>query len=244
MIRAKKIKDIYSYFTEQDPTAAMLPTSTGFAWWAEYEANHALLDRMFMNRFASFVYLPKDGATDDLELYGKWIIDIFSLFITNKKKYEELYRIHTITDTDLPITYNYDMTEKMDKDTTGQSAMKNGQRTDINDYTQGSQTTEDVNKVTGWNSNDENTNTSLKTGTGSRNDITQFTQGAQESTSNSQGTEDYTLTRKGNIGVMTSSDIAKKFMDFVNDDLFLFYNTIFDDIARTYLQIDGRCDTW
>lgn len=244
MIRAKTIKDIYAHFMEQDPASAMLPTGTTFAWWTEYEANHAILDRMFMNRFASFVYLPKDGASTDNELYSKWIVDIFALFVANKKKYEELYRIHTITDNDLPISYNYDMTETMDKDTTGQSAMKNGQRTDVNNFTQGSQITEDVNKVTGWNSSDENVNNSLKTGTGSRNDISQFTQGAQESTSNSEGTEDYTLTRKGNIGVMTSSDIAQKFMDFVNDDLFLFYNTIFDDIARALLQIDGRCDVW
>lgn len=231
------MRTILQMYKSLTPEQTMLPTNTNYEWWDEYETSPGAFDREFTKMFAGYKYEDIFGELDT-DLYTNWLLDVSALFAKNNKKYSEFYRIHTVTDQDMPLAYNYDMTERMDKDTTDQSAMKNGQRTDINNYTQGSQTTEDVNKVTGWNSNDENTNTSLKTGTGSRNDISQFTQGAQESTSNSQGTEDYTLTRKGNIGVQTAADIARIFLNFWDDPRTNLYQVIFMDICRELLRIE------
>lgn len=50
------------------------------------------------------------------------------------------------------------------------------------------------------------------------------------------GTEDYTLTRKGNIGVATGTDMMIKAWDAWNN-IFNFYDTIFADIAKELLRL-------
>lgn len=262
------VKKMYKNNYSKSVVIPMLPTNTGFDWWVEYEANSEVLDRAFSTRFASYNYEPLLDDPEDMdELMVNFKSDVRALFLMNSKKYSELYRIHTVADEDLPISYNYDMTETMDRDTTNQntitqgarsdtstenSANTKGQRTDIDNLEVGNQKQSDVNKVTAFNNNNENTNTSMASEVGSRNDIRQFTEGQQTQTmqdqltfnkgaeidnSNGSATEDYTLTRKGNIGVQTGADIARIFTDFWNSPKALFYNTIFDDICMMYLNL-------
>lgn len=215
----------------------MLPTSTGYTWWAAYEASPGAFDREFTRMFANYTYDDIFGDDAD-DIYNDWILDVKALFNKNAKKYAEFYRIHTVSDTDMPLAYNYDMTETMDRDTTDANTVKAGQRTDVNNFAQGTQINDNVDKVTGWNSGSENVSTSNKSGTGSRNDITQFTKGAEEQTERGTGTEDYTLTRKGNIGVQTAADIARIFLNFWDDPRTNLYQVIFMDICRELLRIE------
>lgn len=224
----------------KNKTNNILPVNTNFNWWQEYENNTEVFDRAFAARFASFTYEPYLDDADNIgELMVAFSNDVKVVFYKNMKKYEELYRVHTIADADLPLSYNYDMKENMNKNTSNQNAMITGQRTDVDNLQVGSQKMADVNKVTAFNNNNENTNTSASSETGSRNDVRQFTKGQETDTSRGTGTEEYTLTRKGNIGVQTGADILRIFNDFWQSPRALFYNTVFDDIAMELLQIGG-----
>lgn len=228
------MQTVLQMYKSLTPEQTLLPTDTGYEWWSEYESLPGAFDREFTRMFAGYKY---DDIFRD-SLITDWHLDIKALFAKNAKKYAEFYRIHTVTDEDMPLSYNYDMTEKMDKDTTDASTAKVGQRTDVNNFTQGTQINDNVDKVTGWNSASENVSTSNKSGSGSRNDITQFTKGAEEQTQRGTGTEDYTLTRKGNIGVQTAADIARIFLNFWDDPRTNLYQVIFMDICRELLRIE------
>lgn len=231
------MRTILQMYKNLTPDQTLLPTNTGYEWWSEYESLAGAFDREFTRMFAGYKY-DDIFYENDTDLHTNWLLDVSALFAKNNKKYAEFYRIHTVTDQDMPLAYNYDMTEKMDKDTTDASTVKAGQRTDVNNFTQGTQINDNVDKVTGWNSGSENVSTSNKSGTGSRNDITQFTKGAEEQTERGTGTEDYTLTRKGNIGVQTAADIARIFLNFWDDPRTNLYQVIFMDICRELLRIE------
>lgn len=215
----------------------LLPTSTNYTWWAEYEANAGAFDREFTRMFANYTY--EDIFSDDADnIITDWLLDVRALFAKNAKKYAEFYRIHTVSDTDMPLAYNYDMTEKMDKDITDASTAKVGQRTDVSNNSYGNQNFSNANNVTGYNSNVEQRDNSGTSSNGAHNDVLQFTKGAEEQTQRGTGTEDYTLTRKGNIGVQTAADIARIFLNFWDDPRTNLYQVIFMDICRELLRIE------
>lgn len=212
-----------------------------YPWWVEYTGDNVeLIDRSFIQRFSSYVYEPLVDDPETLNAYiHSWMQDIKSLFFKNAKKYEELYRIHTVSNNDLPINYNYDLHETMSKTTTDQSAVITGQRTDVDNTLVGNQKQVNVNNVSAFNSNTENTRDSTSSEVGSRNDITQFTKGQETDTTQGSGSENYTLDRKGNIGTQNAANIMDDFLDLVGRHDFVFYNIIFDDVCMELLQIGG-----
>ena len=89
-------------------------------------------------------------------------------------------------------------------------------------------------------------NKESETVAGSRQDSSSFTKGSQsDSSSNTKGqqiddlnrtyTEDYTLTREGNIGVQTATDMIDKHKKFWS--LWAFYEYIFKEISKDLLLI-------
>ena len=56
-----------------------------------------------------------------------------------------------------------------------------------------------------------------------------------KNTNKENGTEEYTLTRKGNIGVQTGADILKRHYDFWRP--YEFYSFIFGEIAKELLIV-------
>lgn len=201
-----------------------------FDWWSEYEANHAIYDNYFRRIYAPFRYLDGESLTD-------FKYDVQAILFINKKKYEELYRIYTVSDDVFGVATNYDMTEIMARNTSSDAEMITGQRTDIVNNQTGSQNFSNVNKVTAYNSANENTKDSNSSSTGSRQDINQFTKGQESDTSRALGTENYTLTRKGNIGVKDSADILRNASDFIQSGAFEFYKIVFADIYKELLLV-------
>lgn len=215
----------------------LLPTNTNYQWWEEYENNAAVFDMVFTRLYANFSYFNifDENETSTLAWFNS---EVRGLFDKNHKKYEELFRLHVISNNDLPLSYNYDMKEIMARETSDQAATITGQRTDVDNLQVGNQKLSDVNKVTAFNSNNENTNNTSSSETGSRNDVRQFTKGQETDTSQGSSAENYTLTRKGNIGVQTGADIARIFMNLWQDDRAVFYNTIFADICKDLLTLE------
>ena len=225
----KKILDLYKSLTAGE---TLLPTSTNFTWWdAVYYPSSSVYDREFARRFGDFRYYDFLEGETDTEAKQNLKADILSVLTINQKKYAEMYRIFTLSDTDMPITYNYDMTE-----TTGaqHTETEYGSKT----YTKGQQVNtegevSDTHSVSPMNSttfqNDSQDTRSQQTITdGQRID----TDGQHKDQFDS---DEWTLTRKGNIGTQTAADVANSFMKFF--DKYKYMEMIFEDIAKELLMI-------
>lgn len=241
----KTLKTVKTLFkTASDNELLLLPSMTGddFAWWTSiYNEDTAEdIDTLFARQYMSFMfYSPfKDLFDDytDLTALSDFNNAVRGLFIKNRKKYEELYRIEVIPDNEAyALTNNYDIHETYSGTNATQGAAITGQRTDVSYDNIGSQNSAGQNNVTGWNSNSENEQ-DANTGTiGSRNDTHQFTKGQEQDTSRTAGQDSHTMRRYGNAGVMTVDDIIRKFKDGWLPWSFL--QIIFDDICREFLLI-------
>ena len=102
-----------------------------------------------------------------------------------------------------------------------------------NTETVGSYTVDTVNHVDEHNDTltTDHTNTETPDMTDSRN----ITTGAQKNNITDNGKEEYSLRRKGNIGVMTQSDVLMKHLELW--DGYSFYQKIFADIADVLLYV-------
>ncbi len=204
-------------------------------FWSEYITHSNNFDRIFKRRYASFTFFDEEDGTD-LEKTLAFIEAVKDHLLMHHKQYEELYRTQVIADTEYSLTNNYDMTEEMQRNTSDQGAVTSGQRTDVNNTQIGTQNSDVLNKVSAFNNNNENTVNSGITKNGTRNDIIQFTEGQQTTTNSEAGTESYTLTRKGNIGVMTATDMLEKHKNFWS--LWDFYDYIFSNINKELLEVN------
>ena len=189
-------------------------------------------DREFARRYADFEYDDFLDATEMSDVISDFWTDVAALLQLNQKKYQEMYRIFLLTDEEMPVTYNYDMTETTGKQKTtfdkGQEQDTIGQRQDtIGEIT-------DTHKVAPFNSNtaqaESSDTTSSHTDTiGQHID----TYGTRKDTTES---DEWTLTRKGNIGTQTAADVANSFVKFF-DNNFKFMLMIFEDIVKQMLYI-------
>ena len=227
---------VIELYKEVIPDGELLPTETGFDFWdLTYGANTAEYDREFARRYKNFYYfdfLEAESKSDSLENFK---YDILSILRFNHKKYEEMYRVYLIEDEDDPLTYNYDMTE-----VTGaqhQQNVKGSQENTIGQHTDtiGAQT--NTHSVAPYNeatfapeSQDESTQR--------QDTIGQHTD-TEGSRTDTVDTNEWTLTRKGNIGTMTASDLLEKHQRQWAD-IFKFMELIFDDIQKQLLLV-GDC---
>lgn len=103
-----------------------------------------------------------------------------------------------------------------------------GQRIDSNTSTLGSQSNSESSTIGAQNNSSSST-------IGSQTNAKSFTKGSQSDNHSDEGTETYTLTRKGNVGVKTSQEVMKEQKDFWTP--YEFYTHIFRDIARELLMV-------
>ena len=231
----KTVFDMYKVSQENETP---LLSNFDAEWWSEYVTNYALFDKFYTHLYKTFEYynqIPNETA-DDVQY--NFTLDVYTLLMKNNKKYTELWRIATIPDNDAyELTNNYDMHETYSGTNASQGSAITGQRTDVSIDNVGEQESAGLNKVTGWNSNSENTNDSNTGVVGSRQDTHQFTKGQEQDTSRSQGQDAHTSRRFGNLGVMTVDDILRKHLDFWQ--IFDFYQIVFNDICKELLLIGG-----
>lgn len=248
------IEDMYNKSIE---SGSKLFPLLNLDFWLYYSENSEIFDRRFCNLYSSFFYYAQrenDTVESVLQKFKDYVGD-FLYF--NSKKYSELYRINNISDTAYSITDNYSTTETLEKENTSTSSevigekantetTSYGSRQDNSSTTLGSQTNTTTDKVSTYDSenfyNKTNTEDSLSERTdstsssiGEHTDTTTSNSGEQTNTTNETSTESYTLTKKGNIGVKTVSEILKEHNDFW--DSFSFYDRIFKDICSECLLV-------
>lgn len=103
-----------------------------------------------------------------------------------------------------------------------------GERTDTSETIIGAQNNTGTNTI-GSQSN------SRSTQYGSHTDTKDFIKGSQTDTHTGSGTEEYTLTKKGNIGVKTATEIMAEHTEFWS--MWEFYSYIFKEICSELLLI-------
>lgn len=226
----KTVKDMYKYADDNN-----IKLLSGYAadFWKDYRDNYQRYDNLFCRYFRSWFYFLQEHDEDIEDIVNKFVIDVYSHLMVNDRKYSELYRIHVLPDEDYSLTNNYDMHEIMDKDTTSNNTNTYGARTDGD--TIGAQSNSVTNTVAPYNTSSFQNDNKSEESQGARTDS--HTKGTQEDTLDNTGTEDYTLHRYGNIGVMTVTDMLKKHDEYWTH--WEFYERIFRDIARELLMIGG-----
>ena len=248
------VKDMYNKSVE---SGSKLFPLLNLDFWNDYSKNSEIFDRRFCNLYSSFYfYLQKDDATVEfiLQKFKDYVSD-FLYF--NSKKYSELFRINNISDEVYSITDNYNTTETLERNNTNTSnevigekadteTTSYGSRHDNSSTTLGSQTNTTTDKVSTYDSEDfynkTNTEDSLSERTdstssniGEHTDTTTSNSGEQTNSTNQTSIETYTLTKKGNIGVKTVSEILNEHDNFW--DSFSFYDRIFKDICSECLLV-------
>ena len=226
-------------------------------FWNDYSENSEIFDRRFCNLYSSFFYYAQRENDTVESVLQKFKDDVGDFLYFNSKKYSELYRINNISDTTYSITDNYNTTETLEKENTNTSSEIIGEkantettsyssRQDNSSTTLGSQTNTTTDKVSTYDSDDfynkTNTEDSLSERTdstssniGEHTDTTTSNSGEQTNTTNETSTESYTLTKKGNIGVKTVSEILNEHNNFWIS--FSFYDRIFKDICSECLLV-------
>lgn len=225
----------------------LLPVNTGFDFWDEiYPDNSAAYDREFTRRYAGFMYYDFLEAKEKADAITDLKADIVSILTINQKKYAEMYRIFLLSDEDMPITYNYDMTETTGAQHSeveyGATSATKGQET----FTKGQQENTDgqltnSHNVAPYNQTDavlESSDVkSAQTYTdGQRIDTNSTRTDTTLAHTDSTDSDAWTLTRKGNIGTQTAADVANSFVKFF-DNSFKFMLMIYEDIAKQLLMI-------
>jgi len=226
----KKVIDLYKSLGTGE---TLLPTNTNFDFWEEtYEAAPAIFDREFARRYTSFEVFDFMDADTIEESKANFKADVLSILTFNKKRYEEMYRVFLVEDEDDPITYNYDMTETTGAQHTSSVKGEQLNTTGAQENTTGAQT--DTHNVAPYNTSTLTAESSDESGSrtdnfGQRVD----TDGARTDTYDSN---EWTLTRRGNIGVQTAGDILAIHTRYWTET-YKFFNLIFDDIAKQLLMV-------
>jgi len=216
--------------------AHLLPTGTRFAFWSNtYETNPAVYDREFARRYKDFFYddfmEAEELSMAKMDLIG----DVLSILTFNSKKYEEMYRVFLVTNDEDPITYNYDLTETTGKQK--QTNTKGEQNNTIGSHTDtiGSQT--NTHSVAPYNDStyapeSQDVAAERQDTIGSHTD----TEGARTDIIEN---DEWTLTRRGNIGVQTAGDMLRIHTEYWTNT-YKFLDMIFEDIRQQLLLV-GDC---
>ena len=212
---------------------SLLPTGTGFDFWEEtYEANTAVYDREFARRFTSFEYFDFMDAETIAEARENFHADVLSILTFNEKRYAEMYRVFLVEDEDDPITYNYDMVETTGAQHTESVKGEQTNTTGAQENTTGAQT--DTHNVAPYNTSTLTAESSDVSG--SRTDNFGEREDTDGERTDTYDSDEWTLTRKGNIGVQTAADILRLHTHYWTET-YKFFNLIFDDIAKQLLMV-------
>ena len=232
---------------------SLLPTGTDFDFWeGTYEENTAVYDREFARRFTSFEYFDFMEADTIAEARENFHADVLSILTFNQKRYAEMYRVFLVEDEDDPITYNYDMIETtgaqhtssvkgQQLNTTGAQENTTGQQTDTHNvapYNTSTLTAESSDGSTQQSNTEgqrEDTEGQRIDTEGQRIDTTNARTDTALAHTDQTDTDEWTLTRRGNIGTQTAADILRLHTAYWTEQ-YKFMELIFNDIAKQLLM--------
>ena len=247
-IKLVTVQEIYKQAqSKQEPLLSRCSSS----FWLPYLSQYEIYDKTFLNMYRTFKYAYYgESGTDE---YTEFAESVKSVLLMYNKKYEELLRMENIDDELYNILDNYDVTETLTRDTKNDSTENIGERNDSTVYgTQSSDTTQSMPTITTSRENtvsafdadeysprEKTTETTdsyaIDTQRTDESHTDSTTSGAQENKTAGKGHEEYELKRKGNIGVMTQSDVLLKHLELWTP--WSYYKMIWQDIADVLLYV-------
>lgn len=228
----KTVKDMYGVTNQAH--VPLLSNYTG-TFWVEYRNHFEEFDNVFKSLYKSYRFFDQEWDETVYEVTDNFIEIVKNWLRMNDKRYSELWRINVVDDSKYGILDNYDLREEYEGLDTIQSASKEGARTDVRDFTEGSQNSENQNRISAFNVNDMASKNTVKSATGTRNDVEEFTKGEMDNTYASNEGNQHTMHRYGNIGVRTQTEVMEKHGDYWK--LYNFYMFIFSEIQQQFLLV-------
>lgn len=232
-IKFVTVHDLYVYAKENSTT--LFPSFTS-DFWEMYTTDHDAVDRYFDRLYKTYYFFDQpvnSKAEDVLPDFKNAVSDLFSM---NLKKYTELFRVNEVDDDDYSIIDNYDVTESREGSNNKRIIDSFGQRSTSGSYTTGQQTNTETDTVAPYDSENFSNREQITNVRGQRLDSSSNTLNAHTDNHTLNGSDEYTMNKKGNIGVQTQSEVMQKHVDFWKG--FSFYKQLFDDICSEYLLID------
>lgn len=230
---AYKPYEVIKLYKHVQPSGKLFPENTSLEFWdGIYADNSAVIDREFTRRFSHFLYMDfMEGETLE-EAIANFKNDVLSVLTCNQKRYAEMYRVFLVTDEEDPITYNYDMTEitgaQHSETKYGQVERTKGEQINTN----GEVT--DSHKVAPYNANTTQIDSEDITSSHTYTDGQRIDTDGQHT--DEYDADEYTLTRKGNIGVQTAGDILRIHTEYWTEK-YKFLKLIFEDLCKALLLL-------
>ena len=224
------VKDMYEVTSSREVPLLSNYNST---FWLEYVSHFSEFDNLFKTLFKTFKYFDQEDDETILAVTDNFIEIVKNWLRANDKRYNELYRVQVIDDSKYSVLHDYDITEEYQGLDTIASVSKEGARTDVKDFTEGSQNIEEQDRISAFNTNDYASKTSNKNATGTRNDVTEYTKGEMDSTFARNEGNEHDLHRYGNLGNRTMTDILDKHSNYWKR--YDFYMFIFSEIQEQFL---------
>ena len=226
----RTVDDMYNVSSKNN---TKLLSEYGSDFWQNYIQNYVRYDKLFRRYYRQFRYfMQEDDETID-EITTNFTEDVYNHLLINDKKYSELYRVNVVDDDEYHILGNYDIKETMERNNENTASDTLGSRNDITNYSQGQQDNVSKTAIEGFNSDSFSDSDLVNDTIGSRADSTDMTKGVQNNTHTGNDKETYTMSRVGNIGIMTGTDMLRKHSDYWT--YYEFYTYIFREIAKELL---------
>lgn len=205
-------------------------------FWSDYRSNSTYYDNLFKKMYTSYVYFNQTDNESVEEVQVDFTLSVYEWLMMNDKRYSELYRLMLIDDNEYHIDKNFDVSKTHDNTNNHARTDMYGQQTTVAIDNIGEQQVDSLDKVTGWNSNTENSHRSDSSVSGTRQDISQVTKGAQNNTSRYINTDNGHERSVGVLGGITQSEILNRHVNTWKN--FNFYMFIFDEICTQFLLVE------
>ena len=133
-IRFKTVDDMWKESVKDEvPLLSAYPAE----FWSFYRSNHVRFDALFRQMFMSFTYFLQDSSEDTDTVTTNFIDAVYNHLLLNHKKYDELYRVELLENTDYNFNVNYKITEIYSGTTSGTHSDTIGSRSDSSSITYG-----------------------------------------------------------------------------------------------------------
>ena len=207
-------------------------------FWNDYITNSDRYDLLFKRKYKHFRYFDQDAYSKDNtveKVTREFIEEVYNHLLINKKRYEELYRVHILSDTDYNIFDNVNYTETRNDNENGNGTNTYGERIDNTDMSTGSRTDTSEDMVSAYNSSNYENSSKTTDIKGEQNDNTSYTKGEQIDTNIHNKTTESTTTKKGKVSGASAESLIQEHIDLWS--LYEFYDYIFMDIASELLLV-------
>lgn len=234
------VKDMVEHAREEElPLLSTFNHGETGDFWEEYRNNYTSYDNFFKILYKSYRFFDQD--IEDVnhtlnKVTGDFTSAVYEFLNTNKKKYEELYRVQILQDTDYDMlgNINYQRQETNTMNSNGSNVY--GQRQDTINTTLGARIDTSEEKVSAFNDDDYTSANKTTDNKGQQQDSETSVKGAETDTTSNASIGSVNVTVKGKDNSKSNASSIREHISVW--DKYEFYGKIFRDIAVALLLVD------